>query len=48
VPPGGAVMVEFTLDVPGTYILVDHALARVEHGLAGHLIAEGADNPDIF
>ena len=48
VPPGGAVMVEFMLDVPGTYILVDYALARVEHGLAGHLIAEGADKPEVF
>src|SRR5690606_38545470 len=28
VPPGGATMVEFKLDVPGNYILVDHALSR--------------------
>ncbi|MBZ0295906.1 MAG: nitrite reductase, copper-containing [Anaerolineae bacterium] len=48
VPPGGATMVEFTLEVPGRYILVDHALARLERGLAGYLYAEGEDNPDIF
>jgi nitrite reductase (NO-forming) len=48
VPPGGAVMVEFRLDVPGRYILVDHALSRLERGLAGYLYAEGADAPDIF
>lgn len=48
VPPGGATMVEFALEVPGRYILVDHALARLQHGLAGFLIAEGAENPEIF
>jgi nitrite reductase (NO-forming) len=48
VPSGGATIVEFTLDVPGRYILVDHALARLERGLAGYLYAEGEENPDIF
>ncbi len=48
VPPGGATVVEFTLDVPGRYILVDHALSRLERGLAGYLYAEGDENPAIF
>jgi nitrite reductase (NO-forming) len=48
VPPGGATMVEFDLEVPGRYILVDHALARLQRGLAGFLIAEGPENPDIY
>ncbi len=48
VPPGGATAVEFKLDVPGRYILVDHALSRLERGLAGFLIAEGPDNPEVF
>jgi nitrite reductase (NO-forming) len=48
VPAGGATMVEFTLDVPGEYILVDHALSRTQRGLAGFLIAEGPENPEIF
>jgi nitrite reductase (NO-forming) len=48
VAPGGATIVEFKLDVPGRYILVDHALSRLERGLAGFLIAEGDDNPAIF
>jgi nitrite reductase (NO-forming) len=48
VPPGGATMVEFKVEVPGRYILVDHALARLERGLAGYLYVEGADQPDIF
>jgi nitrite reductase (NO-forming) len=48
VAPGGATMVEFKLEVPGRYILVDHALSRLERGLAGFLIVEGDDNPAVF
>jgi nitrite reductase (NO-forming) len=48
VPPGGATMVEFKLEVPGRYILVDHALSRLERGLAGFLMVEGDANPEIF
>lgn len=48
VPPGGATVVEFELEVPGTYLLVDHALSRMQRGLMGYLIAEGPENPDIF
>ncbi|MEJ0075021.1 MAG: copper-containing nitrite reductase [Alphaproteobacteria bacterium] len=48
VPAGGAVITELKLDVPGNYILVDHALSRLERGLAGILHVEGAPNPEIF
>tara|TARA_R110002124_G_scaffold76438_2_gene204821 strand:+ start:521 stop:1705 length:1185 start_codon:yes stop_codon:yes gene_type:complete len=48
VPAGGAAMVEFKCDVPGRYVLVDHALSRAERGLAGYLYVEGDENPDIF
>ena len=48
VPPGGATMVEFKLEVPGRYILVDHALSRLQRGLAGFLLVEGPDAPEIF
>lgn len=48
VPPGGATMVEFQMQVPGRYILVDHALSRMERGLAGYLYVDGVDQPDIF
>jgi len=48
VPPGGATMFEFGLEVPGNYILVDHALARLQRGLAGFLVVEGSANPEIF
>ena len=32
---------EFKLDVPGNYILVDHALSRAERGLVSILRVEG-------
>jgi len=48
VPAGGAVITEFKVDVPGNYILVDHALARMERGLMGMLHVEGASVPEIY
>ena len=48
VPPGGASMVEFKVEVPGRYILVDHALSRLEKGLAGFLHVTGPENPAVF
>ena len=48
VPAGGATMVEFKVDVPGRYVLVDHALSRMERGLVGFLNVEGPENPEIF
>ena len=48
VPAGGAVITEFKLDVPGNYTLVDHALVRVERGLVGVLVVQGAANKEIY
>lgn len=48
VPAGGAVIAEFTADVPGTYVLVDHALARMDKGAWGTLSITGEQRPDIF
>lgn len=48
VPPGGAWMIEFQVDVPGTYILMDHALSRSERGLVGYLVVGGEEQPEIF
>jgi nitrite reductase (NO-forming) len=48
VPPGGAVITEFKVDYPGNYTIVDHALVRVERGLAGILHVEGQPNTEIF
>jgi len=48
VPAGGATVVEFGLEVPGRYILVDHALSRLERGLVGFLLVAGEENPAVF
>ena len=48
VPAGGATMVEFTLQVPGRYILVDHALSRMERGLAGFIMVDGPEDHTIY
>lgn len=49
VPAGGGTVADFTVDVPGTYILVDHSLFRAMHkGAMGTIIAEGPDAPEIF
>ena len=48
VPPGGSGIVEFKCEVPGRFVLVDHALSRAERGLAGYLLVEGDENPEIF
>jgi nitrite reductase (NO-forming) len=48
VPAGGAAVVEFSVEVPGRYILVDHALARLERGLVGFLVVQGAEHPEVF
>ncbi len=45
VPAGGSAIVEFKTDVPGTYILVDHALFRAfNKGALGMLKVEGPEN----
>lgn len=49
VPAGGAMMTEFTAEVPGTYLLVDHALSRaIDRGAVGQLVVEGPDRPDLI
>lgn len=48
VPPGGAAVVDFKVEVPGRYLLVDHALSRLERGLLGFLMVEGPDQPGIY
>lgn len=49
IPAGGATWVEFAVDVPGTYILVDHALNRVfGKGAVALLEVSGPENPAVF
>lgn len=48
VPAGGATAVEFDLNYPGNYVLVDHALARLDRGAWGVLHVDGSADPAIF
>ena len=48
VPPGGATVVDLTFEVPGNYVMVDHALSRAERGAAGIITVTGAAAPEIF
>jgi nitrite reductase (NO-forming) len=48
VPSGGATTVEFKVEVPGKYVLVDHSLGRAIKGAVGILMVEGPENPDVF
>lgn len=48
IPAGGATIVEFKLNQPGTYVLVDHALTRIEKGAWGLLNVEGDAEPGIY
>ncbi len=49
VPAGGSAIVEFLLEAPGTYILVDHSLFRAfNKGALGMLKVEGPNNPIVY
>ncbi len=48
VPPGGAAITDFRVEVPGKFILVDHALSRLEKGLKGILQVSGEQRAEIF
>lgn len=46
--PGGSSIVEFTVDTPGKFLLVDHALVRMNKGAWAVLEVSGAEQKDIF
>ena len=49
VPAGGSVIVDFKLDVPGTFILVDHSIFRAfNKGALGMLKVDGPENLLIY
>ncbi|HMM14368.1 MAG TPA: copper-containing nitrite reductase [Parvibaculum sp.] len=48
VPPGGAMIAEVTFEVPGKYLIVDHALSRVDKGLVAVIEVEGPPNSAVF
>ncbi|ENY1209417.1 nitrite reductase, copper-containing [Neisseria gonorrhoeae] len=48
-PAGGSAIVEFKVDIPGSYTLVDHSIFRAfNKGALGQLKVEGAENPEIM
>ena len=49
VPSGSATMVETRIDVPGTYVFMDHSIFRaVNKGTMGQIVVEGEKNPNIY
>lgn len=49
IPAGGAAIVEFKVDVPGTLILVDHSIFRAfNKGALGMLTVTGDENEKIY
>ena len=49
IPSGGAAMVEFHTDVPGSYVLVDHSIFRAfNKGALGILKVDGAEDKTIY
>lgn len=49
IPAGGAAMMEFKVEVPGTFILVDHSIFRAfNKGALGMLKVEGEKNKTLY
>jgi nitrite reductase (NO-forming) len=49
IPSGGAAIVEFKVEVPGTFILVDHAIFRAfNKGALGMLKVTGEENKKLY
>lgn len=49
IPAGGAAIVEFKVEVPGTLVLVDHSIFRAfNKGALGMLKVEGEENEQIY
>lgn len=49
IPAGGAAIVEFKVDVPGTFILVDHSIFRAfNKGALAMLKVQGEENKTIY
>jgi nitrite reductase (NO-forming) len=49
IPSGGAAIMDFHVEVPGSYVLVDHSIFRAfNKGALAILKADGAERPDIY
>ena len=49
IPAGGAAIIEFKVNIPGSFTIVDHSLFRAfNKGALGQLVVEGEDHPEIM
>jgi nitrite reductase (NO-forming) len=48
IPAGGAAILDFKLQVPGDYVLVDHSIFRTDRGAVGILSVNGDPAPSVF
>jgi nitrite reductase (NO-forming) len=49
IPSGGAAIMDFHVEVPGSYVLVDHSIFRAfNKGALAILKVDGKDRPDIY
>ena len=49
IPAGGAAIIEFKVDIPGSFTIVDHSLFRAfNKGALGQLVVEGEDHPEVM
>jgi nitrite reductase (NO-forming) len=49
IPAGGAAMVEFRAEKPGTLVIVDHSIFRAfNKGALGMINVTGEDNPEVY
>ena len=49
IPAGGAAIIEFKVDIPGSFTIVDHSIFRAfNKGALGQLVVEGEDQPEIM
>jgi len=48
IPAGGAAVVELQVENAGNYVLLDHAIARIDRGAYGLLMVEGEPDPELL
>ena len=48
IPAASSTILEFKVDVPGDYLMLDHSIFRVAKGAVGILSVSGEENPSIF
>lgn len=47
IPSGGSAVVEFTPQVPGAYLLVDHSIFRIMKGAVGQIMVQGSSEDAV-